>query len=287
MIGVAGPHFDTVTKSTGSGAVLAGNRLSYFFLVASGPLGWSSASADYVCYYPKSANRWIVMAMTASGITCGKLLIEFLGIGLGSGLLLNPTWATAFEDHGVGALIVESFAPLPGFGNFCCVILALCIAANNIPGTYAAALNFQQLGSPFAKIPRPVWSTFACIVFTIIAIAGRTRLFDIFINFLSIIGYWTMIWITMTAEDEFIFRRGRFDWEMWNRKDVLPHGFAALFAFIVGWAGAVLCMYQTYFTGPIAALVGNGADLGLPVALAWTALVYPPARWAEIKFIGR
>lgn len=287
MIGVAGPHFDTKTPSSGSGAVLAGNRVSYFFLTASGPLGWSSAAADYVNYYPASTNRWLTFAMTAGGITCGKLLIEFLGIGLGSGLLLNKNWAAAFEAQGVGALVVESFSPLNGFGKFCCVVLALCIAANNIPGTYAAALNFQQLGRPLDKIPRFVWSTFACIVFTIIAIAGRERLFDIFINFLSLIGYWTMIWITMTFEDEFLFRRGRFDWETWNRRDLLPHGYAALFAFLVGWAGAILCMYQTYYTGPIAALVGHGSDLGLPVSLAWTAIVYPPARWAELKFVGK
>ncbi|KAF2661505.1 hypothetical protein K491DRAFT_586896 [Lophiostoma macrostomum CBS 122681] len=287
LIGVAGPHFDTSTPSSGSGAVLAGNRVSYFFLTASGPLGWASASADYVCYYPKSTKRWGTFAMTASGITCGKLLIEFLGIGLGSGLLLNESWATAFSDHGVGALINESFAPLHSFGKFCSVVLALCIAANNIPGTYAAALNFQQLGAPFAKVPRPIWSTFACLVFAVIAIAGRDQLFSIFINFLGLIGYWTMIWITMTFEDEFLFRKGNFDWEIWNRKDLLPHGFAALFAFLVGWAGAILCMYQTYYTGVIASKVGAGADLGLPVALAWTGIVYPPARWLELRFIGR
>ncbi|KAF2105977.1 hypothetical protein BDV96DRAFT_675996 [Lophiotrema nucula] len=288
MIGVASPHFDTVTPSQGSGAVLAGNRLSYFFLTASGPLGWSSASADYVCYYPKSTKRWLTFAMTAGGITCGKLLIEFLGIGLGSGLLLNPEWAAAFADQGVGALIVQSFLPLHNFGKFCCVVLALCITANNIPGTYAAALNFQQLGGPLAKIPRPIWSTFACIVFAIIAIAGRDQLLSIFLNFLGIIGYWTVIWIIMTIEDEFIFRRKEgFNWEIWNRKDLLPHGFAALFAFCVGWVAAVLCMYQTYYTGVIARLVGNGADLGIPVALGWTGIVYPPARWLELKFIGR
>ncbi|KAJ4291041.1 Vitamin B6 transporter [Kalmusia sp. IMI 367209] len=287
LIGVAGPHFDTTTPSRGSGATLAGNRVSYFFLTASGPLGWSSASADYVTYYPKTTNRYIVFATTAGGITCGKLLIEFLGIGLGAGLLNNPSWEAAFDAKGVGALVVESYSPLGNFGKFCAVVLALCIAANNIPGTYAAALNFQQLGRPFAKVPRVIWSTFACVVFTIIAIAGRDRLFDIFINFLSLIGYWTMIWITMTFEDEFLFRKGNFNWEIWDRKDLLPHGCAAFFAFLVGWAGAILGMYQTWYTGPIGGLIGDGADIGLPIALGWTALVYPPARWLELKVLGR
>ena len=91
----------------------------------------------------------------------------------------------------------------------------------------------------------------------------------------------------MTFEDEFLFRSGKFDWDTWNRRDILPHGFAALLAFLTGWAGAILGMYQTYYTGPIAALIGHGADVGLPVSLGWTAIVYPPARWLELKLIGR
>ena len=249
LIGVAGPHFDTATPSRGSGATLAGNRLSYFFLTASGPLSWSSAAADYVTYYPKNTNRYIVFATTTGGIVLGKLLIEFLGIGLGSGLLKNVDWEAAFESDGIGALVVESYAPLGGFGKFCCVLLALCIAANCIPGTYAAALNWQQLGRPFAKIPRVFWSTFSCIIFTIIAIAGRDKLFDIFINWLSLIGYWTIVWITMTIQDEYLFRKGNFNWEIWNRKDLLPIGYAAFFTFVVGWVGAILGMYQTWYTG--------------------------------------
>jgi purine-cytosine permease-like protein len=91
----------------------------------------------------------------------------------------------------------------------------------------------------------------------------------------------------MTIQDEYIFRSGDYDWEIWNRKDLLPHGLAALFAFIVGWVGAILSMYQTYFTGPIAAFIGTGADLGIPVAMGLTMILYPPARWLELKYVGR
>lgn len=89
------------------------------------------------------------------------------------------------------------------------------------------------------------------------------------------------------ATFRYIFRKGNFDWETWNRKDLQPHGVAGLFVFIVGWAGAILCMYQTYFIGPIAALVGNGANLGLIVACGLTLICYPPARLLELKVVGR
>lgn len=199
--------------------------------------------------------------MTTCGITVGKLLIEFLGIGLASGLATMPTWAAAF-DHSAGALIAEAFVPLGGFGGFCAVVLAICVSANNVPGTYAAALNFQMFGRYAAKIPRPIWSTVVVIIYTVCAIAGRAQLLSIFLNFLALIGYWVIIFFIITLEEEFIFRRQKgYDWDSWADKAYLPIGYAAFTSFLIGWAGAILCMYQTYYTGPIAKLVGQGADV--------------------------
>ncbi|KAK5120747.1 hypothetical protein LTR85_006105 [Meristemomyces frigidus] len=276
FVGVAGPKFDTAGSSSGTGAVLSGDRLSYFFLAASGPLGWSSAAADFYSYFPANTNKWLVFGLTASGITLGKLLIEFLGIGPGSGLSTNADWAEAFSTSGAGALITEAFAPLGGFGKFCAVVLALCVCANNVPGIYAASLNWQMLGSWLAKVPRFIWSTVSVIIFTVAAIGGRGQLFSIFLNFLGLIGYWTIAWITITAEEHLIFRRkSGYDWDLWNVKAALPNGYAALVAFLVGWAGAILGMYQTYYTGVIAGLVGNGADVGLDLRVHWTMLTLP------------
>ncbi|KIX98734.1 uncharacterized protein Z520_05195 [Fonsecaea multimorphosa CBS 102226] len=289
LIGCASPHFNTGSTSKGSGATLAGNRLSYFFLTASGPLGWTPAAADFFVYYPVSTSRPMMCLMTTSGMTLGKLLIEFLGIGLGTGMTTNPQWAAAFSNSGLGALVVSAYSPLQGFGKFCAVILALGIAANTIPATYAAGLNFQQFGGPFVKVPRSIWVTVASAIYTVCAIAGRQHLLSIFLDFLSLIGYWVIIWIAIVLEDEFIFRRKTgFNWEHWEDKSKLPVGVAAFISFLIGWAGAVLCMNQTYFQGPIAGLVGEyGADLGLPVAFAWTAICYPPLRLLEDRILGQ
>lgn len=46
-------------------------------------------------------------------------------------------------------------------------------------------------------------------------------------------------------------------------------------------------MYQVYFTGPIAKLVGDGIDLGLPVSMGWVALLYPVLRFLELKYLAR
>ena len=73
------------------------------------------------------------------------------------------------------------------------------------------------------------------------AIAGRAQLLTIFLNFLGLIGYWTIIWIVMTLEEELLFRRKTgYVWEDWNIKSALPIGCAAFVSFLIGWAGAIV-----------------------------------------------
>jgi purine-cytosine permease-like protein len=122
-----------------------------------------------------------------------------------------------------------------------------------------------MFGRHFAKVPRFIWSTVTVIIFTVCAIGGRAQLLTIFLNFLGLIGYWTISWIVITLEEHLIFRRkSGYNWADWNVKEALPIGHAALLAFLIGWAGAILGMYQTYYTGVIAALVGHGADVSSP-----------------------
>jgi purine-cytosine permease-like protein len=51
--------------------------------------------------------------------------------------LVNPDWATAYENGSVGGLIGAVLAPVGGFGKFCLVLLAFSIVANNIPNNYS------------------------------------------------------------------------------------------------------------------------------------------------------
>jgi purine-cytosine permease-like protein len=210
-----------------------------------------------------------------------------LGVGLGSGALVDTDWANAY-DVSAGALVVESFRPLGTFGDFCSVVLSLGLIANNIPGTYSAALGFQLIGRWFRILPRWLWVIVSVLIYTICACVGRNHLFEIFQDFLALMGYWVIMFCTMVLEEEHIFRRKiGYKWEDWNNPRRLPVGIAALVAFCIGWVGAVLCMYQVYFTGPIGKLVGDGIDLGFPVSAAWTGLCYPPLRYLELKYLKR
>ena len=69
----------------------------------------------------------------------------------------------------------------------------------------------------------------------------------------------------------------------------MPRGVAALLAFLFGWAGAIVGMYQAWYAGPVATHIGGGygADIGAWLAIAFTCVTFPPMRWLELKLVGR
>lgn len=186
-----------------------------------------------------------------------------IGIGLASATLTNPSYNTTYNNNGAGALIVHGFHPLTTFGNFCSVIIALGLIGNTIAPTYCAGVDFQVLGRYAEKVPRPIWTTVAVIIYTVCALVGRSNLSEIFTNFLALMGYWVMIWFGILLEERYIFRRqSGFNWAVWNDPSKLPIGVAGFLAFGVGWVGAILCMAQVWYIGPLAKLVGDyGADV--------------------------
>ena len=196
------------------------------------------------------------------GLTTSFTFAIILGIGLASGIASTPSYANAYEVS-QGALIVAGYQSVGAFGHFCGVVVALGTIANLIPTTYSTGIDTQLLSNVASKIPRWAWNTIGAIVYTVCALAGRGHLSEIFTNFLALMGYWTAIWIAIILEEQLIFRRTRgWDWDSWNQKEKLPLGLAALTAFLVGWAGAILGMAQVYYVGPIARLVGDsGADV--------------------------
>lgn len=158
-------------------------------------------------------------------------------------------------------------------------MIALGLIANLIPPTYSSGVDFQLLGRWAQKVPRWAWNSVGVVVYTVCALAGRDNLAAIFTNFLALMGYWVAVWIAVTVEEHLLFRKrgGRgWIWEDWNTRAKLPLGLAALTAFLVGWAGAILCMAQVWYVGPIAKLVGEyGADV--------SGLSFCSLRWDSCK----
>lgn len=226
--------------------------------------------------------------MTFMGLSVSFIFVNLLGVGLASGVGSIPGWNEAYTTSS-GALILAGYERLGGFGDLCAVIVALGLCSNLVPSLYAAALDFQVLGRVCKTVPRYIWATVASVISLVCAVAGRNHLFLIFQNFSALMGYWLVIFVTIVLEEHTIFRRRRgFNWAAYEDKAELPVGIAALFSFLVGWAGPILGMYQVWWTGPIARQVGDtGGDLGIWLGIAFTAMVFPPLRYLELKYFKR
>jgi len=181
LVGSAASKFDTSVTAVGDSVTVAANRLSFFSLCLSGPVAWAPSAADYFVYYPQSTPRWKAFTASMVGLSLAFSFVYMLGVGLASGIATQPTWSDAY-DISSGALIVAGYDGLGGFGKFCAVLVALGVIANNIPGTYSAALGFQVLGRYPKMVPRYIWVTISAIIYFICAVAGRNNLFDIFEN---------------------------------------------------------------------------------------------------------
>lgn len=229
----------------------------------SAAITYAPLAADFFVYYPSTTSRSSIFLLTLTGLMCSFTMAFLIGIGLASGINTNAAYSAAY-NQGQGALIVEGFSPLNNFGKFCSVVVALGLIANTIAPTYCTGVDFQVLGRYAEKIPRVIWNTVGAIIYTVCALVGRSHLSEIFTNFLALMGYWVAIWFGILLEERYIFRRrSGYSWSAWNDPSKLPIGVAGFIAFCVGWVGAVLCMAQVWYIGPLAGLVGEyGADVG-------------------------
>ncbi|KAF2182884.1 hypothetical protein K469DRAFT_740190 [Zopfia rhizophila CBS 207.26] len=290
LFGSAAPYFATSLASVGSSRQIAANRLSFFSLCFYVPNSWAAAASDFYVYYPEDTKKWKSFSLTYAGLVLSFSLVNMLGVGLASGVATNPIWESAYSISS-GALITAGYGPLGGFGKFCAVIVALGVIANNVPGTYSAALGCQIMGRYGKAIPRWVWAVVLVMVQLVCAVAGRNQLFIIFQNFLALMGYWLMVMVCIVCEEHILFRRRLglgFDWTAWEDRSRLPLGIAACISFLIGWVGAILGMYQVWYVGPIAKLAGDsGADVGMWVGCGLAIISFPPMRWLEMRVVGR
>ncbi|KAF2165148.1 hypothetical protein M409DRAFT_24537 [Zasmidium cellare ATCC 36951] len=286
LVGCAGPNFNASLESTVSGSALAAARLTFVTLCFYVPNSWAAAGADFYVYYPENTPKWKVFTLTVAGLILAFMFVNLLGIGLACGVMASSAWQYAYNIS-AGALIVESFAPLGGFGKFCSVVLALGVIANCVPGSYSAAICSQTLGRYFAKIPRWAWVVFLVIIQLVLGVAGRNKLFVILQNFLALMGYWLMPMIAIVLQEHLLFKTTKeIDWTVWSQPRRLPSGFAALAAFLLGWTGAILGMYQTWFVGPLAK-AAESSDVGMWIGTGFTLVAYPPLRYTELKLCSR
>ncbi|CCK72769.1 cytosine permease KNAG_0L01490 [Huiozyma naganishii CBS 8797] len=276
----------------GSGATTAGSVLSFGSSVFGFAAGWTTYAADYTVYMPKKMNKVKVFFSLVAGLSFPLFFCMILGAAAARGAVNEPSWKAYYDSNGMGGLTYGILVPnsLHGFGEFCCVLLAMSTVANNVPNMYTIAMSAQSIWEPFARIPRIVWTIAGNAAALGISIPA-CYYFGTFMNyFMDTIGYYLSIYISIALTEHLVFRRSfsAYHVEDWNRWDKLPIGIAGTTALVVAAFGVALGMDQTYWDGEIGRLIGEyGGDIGFELGASWAFVVYIIGRPLELKYIGR
>ncbi|RCK67409.1 Purine-cytosine permease FCY21 [Candida viswanathii] len=274
-----------------SGKTTAGNVLSFGATVFGYATGWTTFSADYVVYHPRNSSPWKVFFSVYLGLLLPLWFILILGSACATGIATDPEWTELYNEHSVGGLVYAILVTnsLHGFGQFCCVVLALSTVANNIPNMYSMGLSAQTVWSKFRKIPRVFWTFVANGATLAICIPAYYKFEAVMHNFMNLISYYLAIYESMMYSSHFIWHGGKmssYDYESWDDKSAYPLGLAAIFGFACGVAGVVLGMNQTWYSGVLAKPIGDfGGDIGFELGFAFSFIGFNIARYFEKKYI--
>ncbi|KAK5631628.1 hypothetical protein RRF57_007342 [Xylaria bambusicola] len=275
-----------------TGPAEAGAVLSFAASIFGFATSWTSIAADYTVYQPVGKPRALVFFWTLAGLLFPLVFTELLGAAVATGITTAPAYDGAYSDSGVGGLLAQVLIPPLGrFGEFCIVVLALSVIANNCPNIYSVSLSLQVLAYGTERVPRFIWAAIGTTAYIAIAIPGYQQFEAVLENFLLLISYWLAIYEGVSLTEHFVFRRGfkGYKPDDYTIPQKLPPGLAAILAFVVGVVGAVLGTAQTWYTGPIGKLCGTdfGGDVGFELAFSFTSVTYMGLRSAERRYFDR
>lgn len=180
--------FSNLPMQTGNAE--AGSILSFAASVFGFGTGWTSYAADYTVYQPRSANRVRVFAWTFGGLILPLCFTEMLGLAVATATVADAPniYADGYKSSNIGGLLAAVlFPPLGRFGQFCLVVLALSIIANNCPNIYSLTFSLQVMGRWTQAVPRFIWTFIGTLVYCAIAIPGYSHFQSVLENFMLLI----------------------------------------------------------------------------------------------------
>lgn len=141
-----------------TGPAEAGSVLSFAASVYGFATGWCSYAADYTVYQPVDRSRVSVFAWTFAGLFFPLVFTELLGAAVMTAAATDDSFKEAYFEAHIGGILAQVLVPPLGrFGEFCVVILALSIIANNCPNIYSVSLSLQVLAKETQRVPRFIW----------------------------------------------------------------------------------------------------------------------------------
>ena len=172
----------------GVGRSETGSILSFASSVFGFATGWTSIAADYTVYQPASSSRVKVFAWTFAGLILPLCFAEMLGLAVATATVTTPEYLASYEESHIGGLLAAVLLPPLGrFGQFCLVVLALSVIANNCPNIYSLSLSLQVLGRWTQNVPRFIWTFVGTLVYVAIAIPGYAHFERVLENLMLLI----------------------------------------------------------------------------------------------------
>ena len=299
---VAVPHMKIIPTPAFRGAEIAG-FISFGGAIYGFATGWSSYAADYNVNQPENTSSSRVFWLTFLGVFVPCVVLETLGMAF-----------TSWIPKGGGDLLAGVAAPLGTFGTVLVGLLALSTVANNIPNDYSLGLSMQVLGKAFMRVPRYIWTLIGAVVYIVLAIllVTFTRSFNATLNsFMLLVAYWLGPYAIILVIEHFVFRRGQYNVNDWNTARLLPTGWAAIVAMLIGLVGAYLGFSQALvvttktlgaipgvtvtsfgcsggvctfgLTGVLGGLVNGGMDIGFELGLVLAGISYLILRAIDVQ----
>lgn len=267
--------------------------LTFISIVYSVSAAWATVSADFNVMLPENTSThavfWSMFVSQYLPIVFSMLVSNAIASISNSDyvrLRTDPDFPFAYY-------VMKILLPLNGFGKFLQVLFTFTTVSANVPNTYSAALSIQALWTGFERVPRALWTVVVAALWIIGGCFGHDEFPNILQGLLGLISYWIAFYTAIMLWEFAWFRHPRgplkgLDLTAYNDKTKLPIGFGGILGICAGIGGAVVGMDATYYVGPIARKIGaEGGDVGFQMAAAMSGIVYPIARYAEIRIWGR
>jgi purine-cytosine permease-like protein len=292
FFGEVGKYADNTSPASVTGLDFSGTVLSLVAIIYGSSASWVTMASDYYVHYPANVSRVKVFLLTTFGIAIPTSIGMMAGAVVASSLNNQPDWAEVYEDpnQGLGFLIQTMLYPR-GFAKFILTLLVLSGINVNVISIYSAAISCQQFARPFARVPRFIWTLLCFVCILALALGGRQQLNTYLQDFLTLLGYWCTSYFVIIFTEHWLFRKGNFanyDLDGWNDPARLPLGIAAFIAFSLGVVAWVMGMVETWYVGPLGKLTGTyGGDVANELTFVVTLVTFIPARYLELKYVGR
>lgn len=277
---VAAPHFHTDIPASVTGLALFASIATFGGAVFGYAVGWSSYAADYTRRQPADTPASKVFWYAFFGVTIPCIVLEILG------MLLTTTLKATDTLPDAGTLISNNIGA-GAIGGIVILLLAFSTIANNVPNDYSFALSTQVLG---LRVRRWILTIVGAVAYILVAFAIQ-RNFNLNLEgFLLLIAYWLGSYNAVVLIENWL-RKGKYPAQDYETASKLPPGIAAVVSMIVGLAVAALGINQFAtigFEGPLSKILEtdtvfhNGADIGFPLAIIVTAVLYFALRRWEL-----